>query len=270
MKRIIPVILSGWLILPDAAATDNLRIPDLRTLSIGGGGVTETPLLNPALLALRKESRLYANYYNRYSVSELANASGGLYFANDILPAGFEITSFGYDQYRESLFRLSAGKRIARKWSLGIAIQYAMIQSELFEEHSGRISSDIGIAYRPVENVLTGLSLLHFPSVQTGDKAFDNTHIAPFSVRIGFNCEIMNFGIITGSLENSRETPLTGAFGLEYPAFDDFRIRAGIRTAPLSPSFGIGYRIAGFMADAGMVYHAVLGASMGVGISFSF
>ena len=87
-------------------AIDNLRIPDLRTLSIGGGGVTETPLYNPALLATLKQNRLYANYYNRYSVSELATVSGGFYFVNDILPAGFEITSFGYDEYRESLFQI--------------------------------------------------------------------------------------------------------------------------------------------------------------------
>ncbi|MDR2776382.1 MAG: hypothetical protein LBC19_16925 [Tannerella sp.] len=270
MKRILPAFFLGWVTYLTATATDNLRIPDLRTLSLGGGGVTETPLYNPALLAVREQSRLYANYYNRYSVSELATVSGGFYYLNDILPAGAEITSFGYDEYRESLFRLSAGKQIARKWSLGIAIQYALLQSELHEESSGRISSDIGITYRPVENVLTGLSILHFPSVQTGDKNIDNKHIASYSVQLGFNWEIMNMALITGSLENNAEDAITGSFGVEYMPFDDFKLRTGIRTAPLRPSLGVGYRIANINADIGMIYHAILGISMGVGLSFSF
>jgi hypothetical protein len=270
MKRILSTIILGWFAYLTATAADNLRIPDLRSLSLGGGGVTETPLFNPALLPVREQSKLYANYYNRYSVSELATVSGGFYYLNDILPTGIEITSFGYDEYRESLFRLSVGKQIAHKWSLGVAVQYSLLQSVLFEENSGRVSADIGITYRPVENMLTGLSILHFPSVKTGDKNVDNKHIAPYSVQLGFNWDIMNTVLITASLENSEEESLTGSFGMEYAPFDDFKIRTGIRTAPLRPSLGVGYRIAGINADVGMIYHSILGVSMGVGFSFSF
>ncbi|MDR1114541.1 MAG: hypothetical protein LBL33_00005, partial [Tannerella sp.] len=92
MRRLFFVIFSGWFAYLTATATDNLRVPDLRTLSIGGGGVTETPLFNPALLAVQESNTLYANYYNRYSVSELATVSAGFYYRNDILPAGVEIT----------------------------------------------------------------------------------------------------------------------------------------------------------------------------------
>jgi hypothetical protein len=268
-KTVILMILIGFTHL-SMNATDNLRVPDLRTLSLGSGGATETSLYNPALLGIRSQSKLYANYYNRYSVSELATVSGGFYYRNDMIPTGIEITSFGYDEYRESLFRLSMGKQIAGKWSLGVAFQYALLQSELFEESSGRISADIGMTYRPVENVLTGLSILHFPSIKTGDKNINNKHIASYSIQCGFNWDIMNTVLITGSLENSKEETITGSFGMEYIPFDDFKIRTGIRTTPLRPSLGVGYRIAGFDADIGMVYHSVLGISMGLGIAFSF
>jgi hypothetical protein len=76
MKKTVILIFLAWFIHLSANATDNLRIPDLRTLSLGGGGVTETVLYNPALLAVRTQSKLYTNYYNRYSVSELATVSG--------------------------------------------------------------------------------------------------------------------------------------------------------------------------------------------------
>jgi hypothetical protein len=270
MKKTAFLIFFAWFIHLSVNAIDNLRIPDLRTLSLGGGGVTETVLYNPALLAIQTQSKLYANYYNRYSVSELATVSGGFYYLNNILPTGIDITSFGYDEYRESLFRLSMSKQIAKNWSLGVAVQYTLLQSELFEESSGRISADIGIIYRPVENVLTGLSLLHFPSIKTGDKNIDNKHIASYSVQLGFNWEIINTMLITGSIENSEEEAIHGSFGMEYLPFDDFKIRTGIRTNPLRPSLGVGYRIAGIDADIGMIYHSVLGVSMGIGIAFSF
>ena len=270
MKRAnIILLLSGLLYLPVEAA-DNLRIPDLRTLSVGGGGVTEAPLFNPAVLAVKTQSKLYAGYYNRYSLSELATVGGGFYFVNDILPTGIDITSFGYDEYRESLFRLSMGKQIARQWTVGIAIQYVMLQSELFEENSGRISSDVGITFRPAENLLTGLSILHLPSVKVGDKSVENDHIAPYSVQFGFNWEVINTMLIIGSINNSKEDAVAGTFGMEYMPFDDFKIRVGIKTSPLMPSLGVGYRIAGLDIDTGMIYHSILGVSMGFGISFSF
>ena len=270
MKRNVLLIIFGCFVCLTARAIDNLRIPDLRTLSIGSGGVTETPLYNPALLASLAQHKLYANYYNRYSVSELATVSSGFYFANDMLPAGFEITSFGYDEYRESLFRLSTGKQIAEKWAIGVAIQYMLLQSELFEESSGRISSDVGITFRPVENVLTGLSILHLPSVKVGDKTIDNKHIASYLIQTGFNWQVMNTVLITGTAEHCEEDRFSGSFGVEYMPFDNFCIRAGLRSSPVKPSFGIGYQLADIQLDVGMLYHSVLGVSMGFGVSFSF
>ena len=270
MKRIIVLFLFGGLLSTHICATDNLRIPDLRTLSIGGCGVTEVPLFNPAVLGTKTLSKIYASYYNRYSVNELATVNGGFYYVNDIMPTGIDITSFGYDEYRESLFRLSMGKQIARQWTIGIAIQYAMLQSELFEDNSGRVSADLGITYRPVENLLTGLSVLHAPSIKVGDKNVENKHIAPYSVHLGFNWEVINTMLITGSISNSEEDSVNGSFGIEYMPFDDFKIRIGLKTSPLMPSLGVGYRLSGIDIDAGMIYHSVLGASMGLGLSFSF
>ena len=263
-------MIFGCVFCLTGGAIDNLRIPDLRTLSLGGGGVTETPLYNPALLATLSRHKLYANYYNRYSVSELATVSGGFYFVNDMLPTGFEITSFGYDEYRESLFRLSMGKQVAEKWAIGVAVQYMLLQSDLFEENSGRISSDVGITFRPVENVLTGLSILHLPSVKIGDKAIDNKHIASYLLQVGFNWQVMNTVLITGAAEHCEEDRISGSFGVEYMPFENFSIRAGLRSSPLKPSFGVGYQLADIHLDVGVLYHAVLGISMGFGISFSF
>ena len=270
MKNYVMTIVLGCCACLPAMAIDNLRIPDLRTLSIGGGGVTETPLYNPALLATLTQHRLYANYYNRYSVSELATVSGGFYFINPILPVGLEITSFGYDEYRESLFRFSMGKQIAEKWTIGVAVQYSLLQSTLFEEYSARISADVGITFRPVENLLTGISVLHLPSVKLGDKAVDNKHIASYLIQAGFNYQVVNNVLITGTAEHREETRLSGSFGMEYIPLDNFKIRAGLQSSPLKPSFGVGYQLSDICLDVGAHFHKTLGVSMGISISFNF
>ena len=271
MKRYgLLLLLMGGMICNSASSIDNLRIPDLRTLSIGGGGVTETPLYNPALLANLTNHRLFANYYNRYSVSELATVSGGFYFVNDILPTGFEITSFGYDAYRESLFRLSMGKRVAEKWTIGVSVQYMLLQSELFAESSGRVSADLGITFQPVENVLTGLSILHLPSVKVGDENIDNKHITYYMMQMGFDWQVVNTVLITATAEYCEVDKVASSFGMEYIPAENFRIRAGLRTTPFKPSFGVGYQLGDIQLDVGALYHPVLGISMGLGISFSF
>jgi hypothetical protein len=270
MKKVVFIFVFTGVAWMSGSAIDNLRIPDLRTLSLGGGGVTETPLYNPALLATLSRHKIYANYYNRYSVNELATMSGGIYFTNNMIPVGIEITSFGYDEYRESLFRLSLGRRIAEKWTIGVATQFMLLQSELFEENSGRISADVGITYQPVDNLLTALSIMHLPSVQIGNENVDNKHIAAYLIQAGFNWKVTSMVLITGSADHSEATPFSGSFGMEYLPFENFKIRAGIRTAPLKPSLGVGYHFSNIRLDVGMLHHSVLGVSMGVGAAFEF
>ena len=60
-------------------AVDNLRIPDIRSLGMGGNGVTQSVLFNPALVALYTDKVLHLEYFNRYGVKELGTVGIGLY-----------------------------------------------------------------------------------------------------------------------------------------------------------------------------------------------
>ena len=105
-------------------AVDNLRIPDIRSLGMGGNGVTQSVLFNPALVALNTDKVLHLEYFNRYGVKELGTVGIGFVYPNPSLSAGVDISSFGYDQYRETLFRLSVGKQLNGRWRIGIGFQY--------------------------------------------------------------------------------------------------------------------------------------------------
>jgi len=270
MRKLFVIFFSMLIFSWFANSTDNLRIPDIRTLGMGGIGSVHSALFNPALLAMRTTSELRIDYYNRYSIRELGTISGGLCFLNDALPVGLHIASFGYDAYRESMFRFSAGKQLNANLALGISVQYGLLQSELFETTSSRLSTDIGIVYRLVDNWLITGSVINFPSISVKSEEVDNERIASWMAEVGFNWHVINSLFITGGVMRNNETPLGVSIGMEYQPFDDFHLRAGVRSNPFRPSIGIGYSFSQLTADVVMIYHPVLGVSTGVGFSYTF
>jgi hypothetical protein len=237
---------------------------------LGGIGTAHSVLFNPSLLAILTASELRIDYYNRYSINELSSISGGLSFLNNVLPAGFHISSFGYDAYRESMFRFSAGKQLNANLALGIAVQYGLLQSELFETTSSRLSTDIGIAFRLVDNWLITGSAINMPSISIQSEEVDSERIARWMAEIGFNWHVINNLFITGGVMRNAETQLGVSIGMEYQPFQDFHLRAGLKSSPFRPSIGIGYSFSKLTVDVLMIYHPILGVSTGLGLSYSF
>jgi hypothetical protein len=237
---------------------------------MGGIGSSHSTLFNPALLAFRTESEMRIDYYNRYSLKELATVSGGISFFNDKLPVGLHIASFGYDAYRESMFRFSAGKQLNDRLALGISVQYSLLQSELFETTASRLSTDIGLGWQIVDNWLITASVINMPSIIIDSENIDSERIAAWAVELGANWKVMNNLLITGGALRNKENAFEAGIGMEYQPFTDFQLRAGLRSAPFRPSLGIGYRFSNLTADVVMVYHSVLGFSTGLGLSYSF
>jgi hypothetical protein len=237
---------------------------------MGGLGTAHSVLFNPALLAVSTKSELRIDYYNRYSLKELATISGGVSFRNDVLPLGLHIASFGYDAYRESMFRFSAGKLLNENLALGISLQYALLQSELFETSASRLSTDLGASWQVVDNWLITASVINFPSKILSSENIDSERIAAWAAELGLNWQIFDNLLITGGARRNAETPVGGVFGMEYQPFTDFQLRAGVCSGPFRPSLGIGYRFSMITADVVMIYHPILGISMGLGLSYSF
>ena len=251
-------------------AVDNLRIPDIRSLGMGGNGVTQSVLFNPALVALHTDKIIHLEYFNRYGVKELGTVGIGFVYPNPLLSVGVDISSFGYDQYRETLFRLSVGKRLNDRWRIGIGFQYKMLQTELYEEVPKQLSTDIGILFAPVDKLLIGMLIMDFPSIAIHKHTAEIKCFTGYSVQIGFQWEVINGLLIAGTVGSNKTHVLTGGAGIEYAPFGNFRIRAGVQTTPLLPTLGIGYRLVGFTVDVATVYHPVLGVSTGLGLSYSF
>lgn len=251
-------------------AVNNLRMADVRSIGMGGNEAISSALFNPSLIALYANNRIGINYFNRYALKELSTFSGSFYFPNPMLSFGADISTFGYEAYRESQVRFLLAKRLNEQWTLGVSFQYAFVETELFEDKTGQLSTDIGASFAPVDNLLMGLLIMNLPAIQLGDKSVVIKDFKAYLIQIGINWEVINHVFVSCALESNNEQAVTGAGGIEYQPFIDFSVRAGIKGNPLLPSFGVGYRLGLFTIDAAVAYHAVLGISSGIGLQFTF
>lgn len=268
MKLLILSLLLG--VFPCLYAVNNLRLPDMRSMGMGECAVTQSYLFNPALIGLSSYQSIDINYFNRYGLKELGIINFSFSYPNKTLPIGVNISSFGYDRHRESMFRLFLGRSLNEKWSIGISIQYSIIQTELTEEHPQHLSTDVGISFSPVEKLLIGMLIMDFPSVAVKKESTEIDSFIGYSLQIGFQWEVINSLLITGNMETNKQATLTGSVGLEYQLYKQFYVRAGMKATPLLPTIGVGYCFLGFTVDVATVYHPVLGISTGIGLKYSF
>lgn len=108
MKQLFLCLLLG--ISPCLYAVNNLRLPGVRCMGMGECGVVQSALFNPAVVALDNYKSFDINYFNYYGLKELGTVGLSVSYPNNLLSAGVNISSFGYDRYRESMFRVFLGK----------------------------------------------------------------------------------------------------------------------------------------------------------------
>ena len=149
---------------------DNLRLPDVRSVGMGGNVATQSILFNPALIVDKEKKSIHLEYFNRYMLKELGTMSGSFYYPNQLLSAGVDISVFGFDKYREMMVRVLGGKRLGDQWALGLGVHYSFLQTDLLENTRSRLSTDIGITFSSIDKLLIGMLIMNFPSVSIGDK----------------------------------------------------------------------------------------------------
>ena len=77
---------------------DNLRLPDVRSVGMGGNVATQSILFNPALIVDKDKKSIHLEYFTRYMLKELGTMSGSFYYPNQLLSVGVDISVFGFDE----------------------------------------------------------------------------------------------------------------------------------------------------------------------------
>lgn len=74
---------------------DNLRLPDVRSVGMGGNVATQSILFNSALIVDKEKKSIHLEYFNRYMLKELGTMSGSFYYPNQLLSVGVDISVSG-------------------------------------------------------------------------------------------------------------------------------------------------------------------------------
>lgn len=270
MRKLIHAICLLYLFCFPSYTQTNLRTLDTRSVGLGGNYVTHSVLFNPACIGLSTSQTVDFNYFNKFQLKELTSASLSYTNPHFILPTAVHISSFGYNKYRQTMFRIAFSKALAKKWEVGIGIQYAFLQTELFEEEATRLSTDVGILFLPDENLLIGMSITDMPSARIGNKSLDIKDFNSYSFQTGFQWNFINNLLIVLSTTYTNDFDLRFNMGLEYTSYNNFTIRTGLQTNPIVPSLGTGFKIDSFEVDVAVNYHQILGVCFGIGLSYLF
>ncbi|MDR2499087.1 MAG: hypothetical protein LBD28_06570 [Tannerellaceae bacterium] len=264
------IVFLFLLFSPLVYSTDYLRSGDVRSLALGGNEVIFSAMFNPALTAIAPRS-MQLSYFDRYSVKELGAASGCLYLRHPALSGGLHIASFGYDAWRETMFRLPIAKQLSERLSLGVSVQYAILQTELYEDQPAQLSVDAGMTWAPAEGWMLGLLLMNYPSVTfsaTGDGRLQE--FMPCRIQLGGQWAANDETLLAATIDCRSFRYIDVHAGIAYRAFERVELRGGIKLASLLPSFGVGYEWEPLAVDMAATYHPVLGFGYGLGMSYNF
>ncbi|MDR0863601.1 MAG: hypothetical protein LBO74_01555 [Candidatus Symbiothrix sp.] len=265
MKKIIPQVFKNLLILSfvcfsqTSLAVSELFFMDARSFALGNVHALSDELLNPATIAFSEQRQAGISVLNRFQMKELNTANLYLKYPNKWLDAGVKFSTFGYEDYRISQMQASFAKKIAPNLSLGIQLAYLNESSILEENARQTFTSGLGVYYRLNEKIdlaLLGENLLH---------TFDDNPVCGYA---GMKYKPFENSVLLLEANYGKETQFTFSLGFEYEILNQFLIRAGFRSNPKTPSFGIAYQWNKWTVEAGFSFHSVLGVSSIIGVNF--
>jgi len=269
MKRSL-TLLFAFLSVQALAGTDN-PYPGSRSAALGSASVTLSDVWstthNQAGLGFVKHTSAGMYYEQRFLLSAL-----GLKIAAVAVPVkggcfGLSFSSFGYSLYSESKIGLAYGKAFGEKIAAGVQLSH--ISARLGDNYGSKsaLVGEIGLQFRMIKQLTIGTHIYNITRTRFADHASERI---PTIMRLGMNYEFSRKVFIAVEVEKDMEQKAAFKAGCEYQVVEALYLRAGISTNPSLSCFGLGLALKNFRLDLSSSYHAVLGLSPQVGMSYDF
>lgn len=172
---------------------------------------------------------------------------------------GLMIDHVGFKNYRET--QLSVGyARSLGKIALGISMGYQLLQVPGYGNNSA-VAVAIGSVWQLTSKLFTGVQLTN----PAGGKFLkQGKEPLPYSYSAGFGYELNEQVLLSAGFFKEEHKVSNGYVGMEYIFHPQFRVRAGIITAPAAPYAGAGWEWNAFRLLVTVNYHAQLGITPGL------
>jgi len=243
-----------------------------RAAAMGGSSVTARDLWaiqnNPAGLALLDKISFGLYYENRWFLPETAYKSGAIALPTKFGCLGLSFNQFGSSKYSENKFGLAYAKDFGPYLQMGLQLDYLLISVGDTYGRQSAITFELGLQSQVTEKLRLGTYIFNPVSFRLEQTL--NQEKLPIVFRFGAAYQFTKDFV--GQCEIEKNTGHEGISlrgGLEYEAFRNFYLRAGVQTNPGMLTFGLGYALRFARIDVAGQLHEVLGPSIQIGIVFS-
>lgn len=179
---------------------------------------------------------------------------------------GVSVNYFGYSLYNEKKLGISYAIKLAKYLSIGMQMDY--INAKISGYGSKNYATfEFGIFSRPIDELSIAMHIYNplklYVDKKTGEKI-------PSVFRLGVTYEARKkFFISTQIDKDFMQKGVVFRAGVEYTLKDLISFRAGVASAPVTGSFGIGVTIRqGLSIDAAFSYMTTLGFQPHIGIVY--
>jgi len=202
---------------------------------------------------------------NRYFMKELSYSSLGGCIPVRPGTFGLGLTHFGYSQFSQSRFGLSYGMMLSKTVAAGVGLNYHTVRIAGGYGSADCITAEGGIIFQPSEKIAIGAHVFN-PS----RSALGSSQNLATTFGIGLAYRPVDYVLVV--LQGDDNTLASPAFrtGVEYSPVSRLSLRAGLSSNPMILSFGLGWRIKEICFDLAFSYHAVLGYTPYISLSYTF
>jgi hypothetical protein len=220
---------------------------------------------NQAGLGYLQNPAIGLYFENRFSVKEFSTKAG--FIAYPVKPAALALNfrHFGYSKYSESKVGLAVGRKLAKRLSVGVQVNY--LQTHFGEDYGNyhSVTGEIGILSEPVNNLHVGFHLFNFPKANTGSLPDEQI---PVIARFGISWSFKDKALLAFETLKEMETQPLFKVGLEVETLQNLYARVGFTTQINNYSVGLGYMFKRVLIDMAFTNNRILGFSPQVSIEY--
>jgi hypothetical protein len=204
---------------------------------------------------------------NNYLIGELTREHAGFILPVKVGVIGLQGSRFGNENYNELKAGLNFARKFGRHFSIGVQLDYLLLQLENFYGNRNLVSCEIGLMYRSGKNLSIGMQIVNPVPVKV------TTHpseLLPSLICTGISCRFSDNFSMAVEAEKDIVNPIRFRVGGEYQVVRPVCFRIGISTDPICFSFGLGFDYRKFRFDISTGYHQALGFSPSGSLIYSF
>lgn len=204
---------------------------------------------------------------NRYQVSQASTKALVLGLPLNSGTFGLNYSYYGYSKYNESKAGLAFGKKLGKRISAGIQLNYHNLYIAENYGSRNKLSFEGGIIAEPIDKFIISFHVFNPTTTKNDNHSIEHL---PTIIKAGIAYTFQKNTFIGIETEKDLiENPVLKV-GIEQFFLDHYFLRTGITTNPSEYAFGFGFCSKNFKIDLAYMFHQELGFSPHISLSYAF